>query len=97
MFGIARARNRCRWLLIAVTSGFIVAGAAAADAMASSGAVYTQTNAESGNAVQKFDRAGDGSLTPAGTYPTGGNGLSRTRRPDSRALRSRSRHADGPG
>src|SRR5712692_1566627 len=38
------------------------------------GAVYTMTNAPSGNAVMVFSRAGDGSLTPAGAFPTGGAG-----------------------
>ena len=49
----------------------------AAPAMASGGgqgAVYTLTNAASGNAVAVFDRANDGSLTPDGTVATGGNG-----------------------
>jgi 6-phosphogluconolactonase len=48
----------------------------AAPAMASGGggAVYTLTNAASGNAVAIFDRAADGSLTPDGTVPTGGLG-----------------------
>jgi 6-phosphogluconolactonase len=53
----------------------VLAGPAAAGAMADVGAVFTQTNDPAGNAVQKFDRAGDGSLTPAGTFPTGGVGL----------------------
>lgn len=38
------------------------------------GAVYTLTNAAAGNAVAVFDRGRDGTLTPAGTYPTGGLG-----------------------
>jgi 6-phosphogluconolactonase len=38
------------------------------------GAVYTMTNSASGNAIEAFARAGDGTLTPAGTYPTGGDG-----------------------
>lgn len=38
-----------------------------------SGAVYVLTNQVS-NAVAVFDRAQDGTLTPAGTFPTGGNG-----------------------
>jgi 6-phosphogluconolactonase len=47
----------------------------AAPAMASGGgAVYTLTNSASGNAVAIFDRASDGSLTPDGTVPTGGDG-----------------------
>jgi 6-phosphogluconolactonase (cycloisomerase 2 family) len=43
--------------------------------MASNGALYTQTNDPNGNTVQRFDRAPNGSLTPAGTFATGGVGL----------------------
>jgi 6-phosphogluconolactonase (cycloisomerase 2 family) len=32
------------------------------------------TNSPSGNAIEAFARGADGSLAPAGTYPTGGNG-----------------------
>ncbi len=38
------------------------------------GAVYVLTNAAAGNAVAIFARAADGSLTAAGTVPTGGLG-----------------------
>lgn len=38
------------------------------------GQVYTATNSAAGNAVLAFDRAADGSLTPAGSYATGGTG-----------------------
>jgi 6-phosphogluconolactonase len=38
------------------------------------GAVYTMTNSPTGNAVEAYARDSDGSLTPAGTYPTGGDG-----------------------
>jgi 6-phosphogluconolactonase len=38
------------------------------------GGVYVLTNAPSGNAVVAYDRAGDGALTPAGSFATGGNG-----------------------
>src|ERR1700728_608452 len=37
------------------------------------GAVYTMTNSPSGNAIEAFARDAGGSLTPAGTYPTGGS------------------------
>ncbi|HJS43990.1 MAG TPA: beta-propeller fold lactonase family protein [Gemmatimonadales bacterium] len=37
-------------------------------------AVYTITNQVSGNAVAVFARAADGTLTPAGTFATGGTG-----------------------
>ena len=59
----------------AVVAVALLAGPAAAEAMADSGALFTQTNDPAGNAVQKFDRARDGTLTPAGTFPTGGVGL----------------------
>src|SRR5262245_24785050 len=39
------------------------------------GSLYTQTNDPNGNTVQKFDRAPNGSLTPVGTFATGGAGL----------------------
>lgn len=38
------------------------------------GAVYTSTNRTDGNSVLVYARAVDGSLTLAGSYPTGGNG-----------------------
>jgi 6-phosphogluconolactonase len=38
------------------------------------GAVYTMTNSPGGNAIEAYTRAGNGTLTPAGTYPTGGDG-----------------------
>jgi 6-phosphogluconolactonase (cycloisomerase 2 family) len=47
----------------------------ASSAMASNGVLYTQTNDPNGNSVQRFDRRGNGTLTPAGTFSTGGAGL----------------------
>jgi len=41
---------------------------------ASSHAVFVQTDALRGNAVVAYDRAADGTLHRAGTYPTGGRG-----------------------
>ena len=38
------------------------------------GAVYTLSNAAAGNSVLVFARGHDGTLTPAGSYPTGGLG-----------------------
>jgi 6-phosphogluconolactonase len=38
------------------------------------GAVYTMSNAVSGNAVLAFHRSSNGLLTPAGSFPTGGTG-----------------------
>jgi 6-phosphogluconolactonase (cycloisomerase 2 family) len=43
-------------------------------AMADTGALYTQTNSATGNAVHRLARAHDGTLTPVATYRTGGNG-----------------------
>src|SRR4051794_38101491 len=68
-------RWRGRSLLVASAALRLMAGPAAARAMASPGALYTQTNDPAGNVVQKFDRAADGELTPAGSFRTGGDGL----------------------
>jgi 6-phosphogluconolactonase len=43
-------------------------------AMASTGAVYSETNSAAGNAVHRLDRAPDGSLNWVATYRTGGTG-----------------------
>src|SRR5262245_43224043 len=54
---------------------FALAGAAAdASAHSSPNAVYTLSNATTGNAVNVLHRSADGSLTPAGEFPTGGTG-----------------------
>ena len=61
----------------------LVAAAAAAVAPAAAGAqgfgnhggvVFVQTDGLSGNAIVAYDRAPDGALSQAGTYPTGGVG-----------------------
>jgi 6-phosphogluconolactonase len=50
-------------------------GVAASGAIAHSpGAVYTLTNDPAGNEVKVFERAGDGSLSAAGEFATGGTG-----------------------
>jgi 6-phosphogluconolactonase (cycloisomerase 2 family) len=51
-----------------------VGTAGAASKHHSSGSVYTLTNSTAGNTVAVFERAKDGTLTPNGTYPTGGTG-----------------------
>ena len=60
----------------AITLTLALAGGATASGRASSapGAVYALTNAPAGNAVVVYERGGDGSLTPAGSYATGGTG-----------------------
>lgn len=56
------------------TVGGIVAFAGPAQAVGVPGVVYTMTNLPSGNTIEAFTRATDGSLTPAGSFPTGGAG-----------------------
>lgn len=51
-----------------------VAAAALATSAYADGAIFTETNAAAGNAVVAFDRASNGLVTEAGTYPTGGLG-----------------------
>jgi 6-phosphogluconolactonase len=68
-------RRRSRLLLAGGVVAAAMAGPAAAGAMASAGALYTQSNAPGGNAVQMFDRAADGTLSPGRSFPTGGAGL----------------------
>lgn len=75
MSSVLVSRYRVRLLLAALASMLVIAGTSAASAMADAAAVFTTTNDPAGNVVQKFDRAGDGSLTAAGTFPTGGVGL----------------------
>jgi 6-phosphogluconolactonase (cycloisomerase 2 family) len=67
--------RRGRFALGALAVAALLAGPAAAGAMADPGAVYTQTNDPAGNVVQAFDRDASGELTPAGTFATGGAGL----------------------
>jgi 6-phosphogluconolactonase len=42
------------------------------------GAVYTSTNSAAGNSIIAFHRAGDGTLTRIGSFPTGGLGIGGT-------------------
>lgn len=64
----------------AALGGLVLTGAASASAatLPSGGSVhgwvYTSTNSTSGNQVEAFSRNADGTLTPAGTYSTGGTG-----------------------
>ena len=64
-------------LVTAVLVVGVLTAATAATARAGngkSGTVYTLGNSTAGNSVLVFDRAGDGTLTPAGSVPTGGLG-----------------------
>jgi 6-phosphogluconolactonase len=60
---------------LAVVAALLFAGSSQAVGR-SFRAVYTQTNSNAGNAVLVLARADDGTLTPAGSYPTGGLGTS---------------------
>ena len=60
---------------LAVGFAMLFTGSAMADG---GGAVYTQTNSPTGNAVHRLDRGPDGSLTPVATYRTGGLGTGAT-------------------
>jgi 6-phosphogluconolactonase len=68
---------RARAVLLTLALACLLAAGLASSAMASrgGGSLYTQTNDPNGNTVQRFDRAPDGSLSPAGTFATGGVGL----------------------
>jgi DNA-binding beta-propeller fold protein YncE len=64
-------------LLLGVAVLAIAAAAFAGSASAahkSPGVVFTLGNQPGGNAVLVYDRSAGGTLTPAGSYPTGGNG-----------------------
>src|SRR6266508_6343188 len=63
-------------LAISLALALAALGSGATGAMAahSPGAVYTLTNSPAGNAVKVFHRAGDGSLSSGGEFPTGGTG-----------------------
>jgi 6-phosphogluconolactonase len=58
----------------AVLLAALIRGGTAAAAPNQVGAVYALTNAIGDNAVAVWNRSSDGSLTPAGSYPTGGAG-----------------------
>lgn len=66
-------RFRSLAVAAALAAAFLVL-AAPAMANGGRGAVYTLTNQASGNEVAIFERAADGSLTPAGSVGTGGAG-----------------------
>jgi 6-phosphogluconolactonase len=67
-------RVMLRTLALTLAIAATAANAARAQEFAAPGAVYALTNSPAGNAVLVYDRSADGSLTPAGAYPTGGAG-----------------------
>ncbi len=74
----SRVRTSIRSLIAASLLVAIVAGAGASNAEAHNGrgAVFTLTNEAAGNSVVALMRSADGTLSNAGTYPTGGLGTS---------------------
>ncbi|MEO9321210.1 MAG: beta-propeller fold lactonase family protein [Nitrososphaera sp.] len=61
-------------LLSLVVSGTGRFAAAETSNSAAAGAVFTMTNSASGNSIVAYDRAANGSISIAGTFPTGGSG-----------------------
>jgi len=59
---------------LALTAGPAVAGPLWGGEPHSSGAVFVQTDNLTGNAIDVYDRGLDGTLSAAGSYPTGGLG-----------------------
>ncbi len=76
MFTRFSLKNNTLRLLLAVLFALPLLAGTVGTAAASGGAgyVYTETNAATGNAIQVYSRAVDGSLTPAASFPTGGLG-----------------------
>src|SRR4051794_26284693 len=64
-----------RLLLAGGIAAAALAAASPARAAASAGAVFTQDNDLAANAVQMFERAADGTLSPGRSFATGGVGL----------------------
>jgi len=69
-----RHRSAAALVLAALTSLFVGQAAGAGAAHGSDNAVFVQTNELSGNRIVVYDRAHDGTLSPAGSYATGGLG-----------------------
>jgi lactonase family protein with 7-bladed beta-propeller len=68
-------RSLRRMLVLLALAGALGAAASASAAPNQAApAVFVQTNELAGNHVVVYDRSATGSLTPAGTYATGGNG-----------------------
>lgn len=63
-------------IVVAAAAALVVAASAtkAVHAERSPGAVYTMSNATTGNRILVLDRAPNGTLTPAGSFATGGLG-----------------------
>jgi 6-phosphogluconolactonase (cycloisomerase 2 family) len=69
-----RSRRKAGLVLAAALLVFPAVLAGPAGAQQAAGAVYTMTNSPVDNEILVFDRAPDGTLSPAGSYSTGGTG-----------------------
>jgi 6-phosphogluconolactonase (cycloisomerase 2 family) len=65
-------------LVVGVAASLAAGRAAAANPHVAAPAVFVQTNELDGNHIDVFARGADGSLTPAGSYATGGLGGAQT-------------------
>src|SRR5581483_3262846 len=74
-FAIRRAAAQAALILVALVAVVASGGSTTAHAdSGETGAVYTLTNEPTGNRVQIWNRAADGSLSPGGAVATGGLG-----------------------
>src|SRR5262245_24133453 len=60
--------------LLGLLASFAFGATAASGQSGQAGSVFTLSNSTGGNAVLVYGRAPDGTLTPRGSYPTGGVG-----------------------
>jgi len=70
-------KHRSGLIALLAVLGASLIGAQATNAAAADGGkrvVFVQTNQPAGNSIAVYDQAHDGTLSPAGTYATGGNG-----------------------
>jgi 6-phosphogluconolactonase len=58
----------------ATVAAFAITAGSAAGGNGTVGALYTLTNSAAGNAVLVYDRGADGTISPAGSFATGGLG-----------------------
>jgi 6-phosphogluconolactonase len=70
-----RIRSLSTMFAVAVVVSLLGVSARKSLAQGFFGAVYSLSNQPSGNSVIVFDRAADGTLTLAGSFPTGGTGM----------------------
>jgi 6-phosphogluconolactonase (cycloisomerase 2 family) len=77
LFSAIPVSRRAVWaaaLALCALAGLTLSGGVSHASPAHAGAVYTISNATGGNQVLAFDRAPDGTLSPAGAFDSGGTG-----------------------